>query len=71
MGKELPPPKKKDYYVTLTGGKCSIVRSSSEQLAKAFAIRLFGAIMTPYIQVATPKQVAWVESMGGEIHEID
>ena len=68
---EIQPVKKKDYYVTLTGGNCSIVRSSSEQLAKVFSFRLFGAILSPYIQEATSAQVSWVKAMGGEIHEID
>jgi hypothetical protein len=71
MENELSPVKKKNYYVNLIGGQCSIIRSSSEHLATAYAVRLFGTIMTPYIQEATPGQVSWVESMGGRVHEID
>ncbi|MFH1823344.1 MAG: hypothetical protein ABH817_01345 [archaeon] len=42
--------KMKDYYVTLNGGNCSIIKSTSEFLAKHYAIRLFGLNMSPHIQ---------------------
>lgn len=71
MEKELPPLKKMDYYVTLDGGNCSIVKSSSKHLAECFAIRLFGSMMTPEILEATPDQVSWVKAMGGRVHEIE
>jgi len=58
-----------DYYVTLDGGNCSLVRASSEQLAKDYATKLFGTIMTPRIRKATPSEVSWVEAMGGRIYE--
>jgi len=71
MKEELSLLRKKDYYVTLDGGNCSIVRSSSKQFAKTYALRLFGTIMSSYIQEATPDQVSWVKAMGGRVHEIE
>jgi hypothetical protein len=71
MKNKLPAIKKKDYYVTLDGGNCSIVRSSSKKLANTYARKLFGTIMTPHIQEATPEQVSWVKAMGGRVHEIE
>ena len=70
MRNKLSPIKKNYYYVSLTGGNCSIVKSSSKKLANAYARKLFGIIMNPHIQKATPGQVSWVKAMEGRIHEI-
>ena len=60
-----------DYYVTLDGGNCSLVRASSEQLAKDYAMKFFGTILSPRIRKATSSEVSWVKAMGGQVHETD
>lgn len=61
--------KTKHFYVNLEYG-CTIVKATNQTAARKFALAEWGRSGFVNVREATDEDVAWVQAMGGAIHEV-